>query len=88
MYTIEKNIPMPNPIRDGVAQYKYPFFDMEVGDSFVVPVDPTTKLNYTQVVGRVAAAISNQRQRPTNGEMRFAYRTDKENKCVRVWRIK
>ena len=88
MYTIEKNIPMPNPIRNGVGQYKYPFFDMECGDSFVVPVDPTTKLNYSQVGSRVANAILQQHKRSANGEMRFAYRTDKENKCVRVWRIK
>lgn len=88
MYTVEKNIPMPNVIRNGVTQYKYPFFEMEVGDSFAVPVDPTTTLNYKLVSQRCANAILQQRKRPSNGEMHFCYRTDKENKCVRVWRTK
>ena len=88
MYTIDKNIPMPNPTRNGVVQYKYPFFDMNVGDSFAVPVDPTTKLNYAQVRARVAVAVSAQHKRPANGDMRFSYRTDRENKVVRVWRTK
>jgi hypothetical protein len=88
MYTIDKNIPLPPVTRNGLPQYKYPFFEMNVGDSFAVPVDPTTTLNYKQVSQRVANAILQQRKRPTNGEMNFCYRTDKETKCVRVWRIK
>ena len=88
MYTIEQNIPLPNVIRNGVAQHKYPFFEMQVGDSFAVPVDPTTKLNYMQVRNRVSAAIYTQLKRPANGEMRFVLRTDKVNKVIRVWRIK
>lgn len=88
MYAIDKNIPLPNPIRNGIAQYKYPFFEMKVGDSFAVPVDPTTKLNYLQVAKRVAVAIYAQHKRPANGDMRFAFRTDKANRIVRVWRIK
>ena len=88
MYTIEENIPMPNVIRNGVVQYKYPFFQMNVGDSFAVPVDPATKLNYAQVSSRVAVAIRAQHKRPANGDMQFAYRTDRQNKVIRVWRIK
>jgi len=88
MYTIETNIPMPNPTHNGVMQYKYPFFQMNVGDSFAVPVDPTTKLNYIQVSNRAAVAIQTQHKRPANGDMRFAYRTDKANKLIRVWRVK
>ena len=88
MYTVEKNIPMPTIIRNGVSEYKYPFFKMNVGDSFAVPVDPTTKLNYHAVCGRISVAIAAQHKRPANGEMRFAYRTDKENKLIRVWRTK
>lgn len=33
MFEIEKNVPMPMPIR------KYPLDRMEVGDSFLIPVD-------------------------------------------------
>ena len=88
MYTIDKNIPLPNPSRNGIAQYKYPFFQMKLGDSFAVPVDPTTKLNYLQVGQRVANAILIQHKRPNNGDMRFTYRTDKESRVIRVWRTK
>ena len=49
MYKVEKNIAMPNPTRNGVPYYKYPFYTMNVGDSFAVPVDPTTTLNYIKV---------------------------------------
>jgi hypothetical protein len=58
MYKVEKNISMPNPTRNGVASYKYPFATMNVGDSFAVPVDPTTTLNYIRVANRVASAIT------------------------------
>lgn len=88
MYTIDTHIPMPNPTRNGVGQYKYPFFQMNVGDSFAISVDPTTKLNYIQVANRAAVAIQMQHKRPANSDMQFAYRTDKENKVIRVWRIK
>ena len=86
MYKVEKNIPMPSPTRDGVPTYKYPFFTMEVGDSFAVPVDPTTTLNYIKVRARVGMAIRQQRERKANGERNFSIRTDKVNRVIRVWR--
>lgn len=86
MYTIEKNIPTPNPTRNGVAYYKYPFFTMNVGDSFAVPIDPTTTLNYSRVANRVSIAIHNQKKRSNNNNMTFCYRTDKVNRVIRVWR--
>jgi len=86
MYVIEKNIPMPNVTRHGVPQYKYPFFTMKVNDSFAVPVDPTTTLNYIRVASRVAVAISAQKKRINNNNMNFCYRTDKVNRVIRVWR--
>jgi hypothetical protein len=36
MYTIEKNIPMPPQEKREHAKRKYPFNQMEVGDSFLV----------------------------------------------------
>ena len=86
MYKVEQNIPMPNPTRNGVAYYKYPFFTMNVGDSFAVPVDPTTKLNYIKVHARIRVSIHNQYKRKDNGERKFACRTDKVNRVIRVWR--
>ena len=86
MYKVEKNISMPNPIRNGLAYYKYPFFTMNVGESFAVPVDPTTTLNYIRVANRVNVAMAAQHNRKGNGERKFSYRTDKVNRVIRVWR--
>ena len=86
MYKVEKNIAMPNPIRNGVPYYKYPFYTMNVGDSFAVPVDPTTTLNYLKVQGRVCQAISQLRKRKDNDGRTFATRMDKVNRVIRVWR--
>jgi hypothetical protein len=86
MYKVEQNIPMPNPTCNGVAYYKYPFFNMNVGDSFAVPVDPTTNLNYIKVHSRIRVSIHNQYKRKDNGERKFACRTDKVNRVIRVWR--
>jgi len=86
MYKVEQNIPMPNPTRNGLAYYKYPFFTMNVGESFAVPVDPTTTLNYFRVTNRVQVAIDRQHKRKGNDGRKFCYRTDKVNRVIRVWR--
>jgi hypothetical protein len=86
MYKIEKNVPLHNSPRNGHAFYKYPFFDMKVNDSFAVPVDPTTTLNYIRVAARVRVAIQAQCKRSNNNGMKFCYRTDKVNRVIRVWR--
>lgn len=84
MYKIEKNIEMPNPFWGGVVSHKYPFNDMEVGDSFAVKVDPTTKLNYKQVCSRLTSAITAQKKRERKQD--YSLRTLKHEKCIRVWR--
>jgi len=88
MYKVEKNIAKFNATRNGVPHYKYPFFKMSVGESFAVPVDPTTTLNYIRVAVRVARVIYDQHKRPANNGMKFSYRTDKVNRVIRVWRDK
>ena len=85
-YKIEKNIKMPNPIRNGVEQYKYPFFDMKVGDSFAVPVDPATQLGYIRVRNRITTAIAHQKKRQEG--VAFATRTMRDKNVIRVWRTK
>ena len=86
MYKVEKNIPMPNPTRNGLPYYKYHFFTMNVGESFAVPVDPTTTLNYIRVANRVSVKIQVQQKHKDNGGRKFCYRTDKDNRVIRVWR--
>ena len=86
MYKVEKNIEMPNKMTNGIAHYKYPFADMAVGDSFAVPVDPTTTLNFIQVAKRVQNALQQAKKRQP--DRTYAIRTMKHKKCIRVWRIK
>lgn len=69
---IEKNIPVPSP---HAAREKYPFHQMEIGDSFVVPVDR-----------RTAASAACTWYKKKHG-MRFVTRTTEDGKFVRVWRI-
>ena len=86
MYKVEQNVPMPNPTRNGLAYYKYPMFTMNVGESFAVPVDPTTTLNYIRVANRVSVKIQAQQKHKNNNGRKFCYRTDKVNRVIRVWR--
>lgn len=69
---IEKNIPIPRSHAEGG---KYPFPQMEIGDSFVVPADR----------GR-AATVACARQKRKHGKQ-FATRKTEDGKFVRVWRI-
>ncbi len=69
---IEKNIPVP---RAYAAREKYPFHQMEIGDSFVVPVDRG-----------VAASVACSWYKKKHG-MKFVTRKTKDGKFVRVWRI-
>lgn len=89
-YKIEKNIPMPNEKR-GFGQYpKYPFADMKAGDSFAVPVDPESTLQYIRTQSRIAAACvqyckSHLNMRGYTGK--FTVRINKREGIVRVWCI-
>jgi len=72
MYIIEKKIPMPKSDRG--RPYKYPFEQMEVGDSFFVPKDEAEKarnsaLQYARREGKI-------------------FHTRKENDGARIWRTK
>lgn len=66
MFEVERNVPQPTHRRK-----KYPFLDMGVGDSFVVP---------EELSSRVRAAAS-----AVDG-MKFTIRKQ-ENGTLRCWRI-
>jgi hypothetical protein len=53
-YKIEHDFPVPDRSRSDI---KYPFMDMKRGNSFAVPVDPATDLNYIKTSNRVCAAL-------------------------------
>lgn len=72
-YKIEKNIPMPNK-----RSAKYPWHDMEVGDSFLITDAGRTKAGYFVNYSHWASK--------KNAPKKFAQRT--EGQALRVWRIK
>lgn len=71
MYEIEKGIPVP--------QFKYPFRDMKIGDSFLVPCD---KSEVKVVRNRLVSAACGLKPR----DAKFSCRTVAGG--VRCWRIK
>lgn len=73
MYKIEKNVPIPE--RKTAPNKKYPFTDMEVGDSFVV--------FEKDEFDRVRRAANQQRRR--TGIRFLSYTDDFGN--LRVWRV-
>jgi hypothetical protein len=66
---IERGVPLPE--KRGLYN-KYPFKQMKVGDSFIVPID-----------ARIYAAAS---WAGTRNGMKFS--TRKNGTCIRVWRVK
>ena len=94
MFKIEKGIPLPHPSKNPLGaptgprnrqNNQYPLAHMEVGDSFKVPL--SGELN-TRGVDRAFARVANaaQQQKRSHGT-RFTLRLDRENSCVRCWRV-
>lgn len=85
-FKIEKGIPMPAKVRTGgrhagYGRQRYPFPDMEIGDSFFVA--SSESLSQWQLSGRLGdAASSYARRRPG-----LTFTTRYEASGVRVWRI-
>jgi hypothetical protein len=59
--------------------YKYPFDDMEIGDSFTVPFS---------ITHREIMSLRVARFQKKNGVKKFTTRSMKEEQATRVWRIK
>lgn len=74
MIKIEKNIPFPRYTKNGRStNRKYPWEEMQVGDSFFSEKKATTMVSAANHAGKRLG-------------MKFA--TKSENKGTRVWRIK
>lgn len=74
MYKIQKNIPIPT--KDARGRKKlYPFDDMEVGDSFAVPL----------IKKRSISCAVSQEHKKHQGERRFSVRVLKNE--IRIWRV-
>ncbi len=70
---IDKGVPLPDNTRWG---HRWPFHEMEVGDSFAVPLD-------TPEAKRVRSAACHCGKRHNQ---RFTIRTLRSEGVVRVWR--
>lgn len=77
---IEKNIPIPEPKK---RKCKYPFNEMEVGDSFFYPIENNLSTNEMQM-RLVNASCSFNRK---NGNT-YKFRSTQLKNGVRIWRIK
>lgn len=78
---IEKNV----PLLPRAAYSAYPFAQMEVGDSFAVPVEKGGDVARLQKK-MSTCALSYARSKHGLGK-RFATRRSDDHSCVRVWRI-
>ena len=78
---VEKNVPLP--ARRGSKNHKYPWEEMEIGDSFSVPIDGRGPQMVAASVGRAAQVAKIKYQH------RYSVLTVEENgaKIIRVWRV-
>lgn len=83
MFKIEKDIPIPAMTRPG-ATPKYPFRQMEVGDSFSVPADADGF--YTNRNGYRAHRVQTCMGHYRKDGLRFCSRMPPDGSC-RVWRV-
>jgi hypothetical protein len=72
-YKIEKDVPLPALVR---RRSKYPFKDLEIGDSFVIPIKSDKSPS------GIYAAISTARSRHNIG-----LTTARVEGGIRVWRV-
>lgn len=78
-FEIRKGVPCPDPYKQG-RQTLYPWKEMEVGDSFVVPLKPGRTASYhLNIMGALARCSSTR-----YGKVFRARRVGDE---VAVWRI-
>ena len=85
VYTIEKNVPLlaqtkPRPL-------KYPYDDMEVGDSFLIPWLEDTKEGRTRAFHKAQSAHGYTARHKNDEKYRtFSIRRDDAGGGYRVWR--
>lgn len=80
---IESNIPLPPVVRG--RPRKYPFFDMQVGDSFAIPL-----LNQKDAKGQDKAVTLLRSAGNGHGNrygQKFIVRTDRVDNIARCWRV-
>ena len=86
MFEIEKDVPIPEKAN---LQTKYPFRDLEVGDSFFVPFSESGQEEGAKTTPQkylVSTILQASRRFKKNGEQ-YTCRSDRKNKGVRCWRV-
>lgn len=80
---IEKNVPFTK--KGSLHKKNYPWDKMAIGDSFVVPFDPTrTQGSCQSQVLTLARLWCNYNKK----KWKFSSRTEDDKKSFRVWRVK
>lgn len=74
MFKIEKGVPLPADDRPG-RRAKYPFEDMDIGDSFFVP-------GHMKMASTISAA-----GRKLGMKFRYKVQTESGTEGTRVWRV-
>lgn len=82
MFTIEKNIPVTAPTGARGPRSKYPWPQLEVGDSFAMPTNGNAKSDRRRLL---AAALSYAKK--TGTRFVAGYESQGETNFVRVWRV-
>lgn len=80
MYKIEKNIPIANP----KPERKYPFNEMEIGDSFLIKATDSKMKSIRKIRNRISSACNIF----TKNNPKIKFVTRRENDGIRCWRIK
>jgi len=86
MYQIEKTIPIPST-QKWTCNKLYPFLEMEVEDSFLVPC--SSRVEVDRIQSSIMGTVRNSRAK--YGDRKFTTRCIKEDNTiigVRCWRIK
>jgi hypothetical protein len=81
MFQIEAGVSIPKGTRPGRRGTSFPFADMEVGDSFLIPFDPSGDEG-KKVVDSWRRKVLNARKKFVGLETRTAVMSD----GLRVWR--
>lgn len=80
-FRIEKDVPMPDKVAGKGARSKYPFAQMKIGDSFLVPCT-NGRINNVQVA--VVGAAANYRKK---AKVTAKFSSSRQPDGVRIWRV-
>ena len=77
---IDKHIPIPAVDSSGIGVADFPLSEMEVGDSFVIPVEFNRK-QQNNICSKIIQHIKRK-----NLKLRFTVKKDPKSNSIRIWR--